>query len=164
MSLVYTIRFGNELSVQKGRIIRKVESVLTDKRGWLRMGYKFRLVYEKGDEKGDGERVHTREVDFVIMFVTGSYIEKVCKFSGLSCADINKKIIYMNIDNWRSGKRLSGLNKEDYRTYMINHEVGHILGRGHNKPGKPGTRVPVMVQQTLGISQCRPNPWPLYWE
>jgi hypothetical protein len=70
----------------------------------------------------------------------------------------------MNIENWRNGKSLSGLNKDDYRTYMINHEVGHILGRGHSQCGNRGTKVPVMVQQTLGIGDCRPNHWPLSWE
>lgn len=151
--LKYNINFANGLRVQRQRIIRKVEETLTDKRGWRRMGYQFVLVEDT-----------TEPVNFTIRFVSNSYIERICNFTGLSCADTNTKMIYMNIENWRNGRRLSGLDKEDYRTYMINHEVGHILGRGHSQCGNPGTRVPVMVQQTLGIYKCKPNPWPLSWE
>lgn len=149
-TLRYSISFSDNLNVQKGRIIKKVIETLNDKRGWQRLGYKFILSEER--------------FDFEIQFVSNSYIERVCNFTGLSCADRNTNTIYMNIDNWKSGIRLSGLDKDNYRTYMINHEVGHILGRGHSQCGNPGTRVPVMVQQTLGIANCKPNPWPLSWE
>jgi hypothetical protein len=152
-TLKYSINFSNGLRVQRQRIIRKVEETLSDKRGWTRMGYKFVLIEGKKES-----------VDFTIQFVSNSYVERICNFTGLSCADTNTKTIYMNIYNWRNGRSLSGLNTDDYRTYMINHEVGHILGRGHLQCGNRGTRVPVMVQQTLGIGDCRPNPWPLSWE
>ena len=103
-------------------------------------------------------------IDFNIMFVSDSYIKRTCNFSGLSCADTKYNKIYINVDRWRKGSRLSKLSLDDYRVYVINHEVGHILGRQHVKPGNSGTKVPVMVQQTLGIGNCKPNPWPLHWE
>jgi hypothetical protein len=47
---------------------------------------------------------------------------------------------------------------------MVNHEVGHVLGRGHAFCPAAGAPAPVMVQQTKGVAPCRPNPWPLAWE
>jgi len=128
-------------------------SVLTDDRGWQKLGYSF--IYNKHDIKN---------VDFRICFVKQSYIEELCNFTGLSCADLRDNTIYINVNRWRRGSKRSLLDLDLYRTYVINHEVGHILGRGHNKPGRKGSKVPVMVQQTLGIGGCKPNPWPLSWE
>jgi hypothetical protein len=50
----------------------------------------------------------------------------------------------------------------DYQTYVINHETGHFLGKGHLKHDNfSGGLVPVMVQQTLGFGDCYPNNLPL---
>jgi hypothetical protein len=53
-----------------------------------------------------------------------------------------------------------------YRGYVINHEVGHALGRMKHfipQKNKP-TRAPVMMQQTKHIYLYTPNAWPLDFE
>jgi hypothetical protein len=68
--------------------------------------------------------------------------------------------VYLNGDRWTKGAEPSKMRLAQYRRYLVNHEVGHSLGEPHRKcPGK-GRMAPVMLQQTIGLQGCRPNPWP----
>lgn len=148
--LKYTFIMHPSLPLRSDRVIYKLQRTLESKRGWARMGYTFRYI-------GDAGRP-----DFVIAMVPNEVVTRKCRFDGLSCADTRNNVIYLNAERWAKGSVASGLALGDYRTYIIMHEVGHLLGRGHHRcvTGK----APVMMQQTLGIGKCSPNPWPLDWE
>lgn len=79
-----------------------------------------------------------------------------CKDDSLSCATMNGSDIWLNSDRWMRGAPASKLPLEEYRQYMVSHEMGHSLGYDHVKcPGEGPA--PVMLQQTLGIGACTPN-------
>jgi hypothetical protein len=79
-----------------------------------------------------------------------------CVEDELSCATLGGSDIWLNADRWIHGAPKSKLPLEQYRQYMVSHEMGHSLGYEHAKCPGHGP-VPVMVQQTLGIGACTPN-------
>jgi hypothetical protein len=152
----YTIFIDPKYKLKKYKIINKILDVIHDRRGWKKLGYKFNYIeYEDYLE-------NNIKLDFIIMFKTNYEINNICHFDGQSCADTLKNEIYINIENWKKGSSKSKLSLDDYRNMVITHEIGHILGRDHVKPGKKNTKISVMAQQTLlGIGDCKPNCWPL---
>ena len=79
-----------------------------------------------------------------------------CKDDQLSCATIGGNQIWLNADRWLHGAKASKLPLDEYRQYMVSHEMGHSLGHDHVKCPGSGP-APIMMQQTLGIGSCEPN-------
>ena len=139
---------------------RMVDATLGDPRSWI-AGKQVRF-----QRVADGE-----PYDLTIHLVTRDTAHKMCSQSGLdirvdgipytSCQQWKKVII--NLDRWHKSIPDyvdGGVPLETYRQYVINHEVGHELGRGHEScPGK-GKPAPTMYRQTLGLNGCTANPWP----
>ncbi len=46
-----------------------------------------------------------------------------------------------------------------YRQYVVNHEVGHLLGRPHVQCPAAGERAPIMQQQSIQVAPCVANAW-----
>ena len=124
--------------------------------GWSHYGYRFRHVdsFTPG-----GPNPH-----FDIVLTPGPIMQqKFPEFAknNLSVCDVNKHVIYLHEDRWfRNIPDRSQLELPEYRAYLVSHEVGHILGKGHARCPATGGPAPTMVQQTLGIGKCTPSPWP----
>ena len=98
---------------------------------------------------------------------------KQIRFSVTTQSPIKKPEIFIDRENWLYGVDESGLTKEQYQEYVINHEFGHGLGYDHQKclgQSKPETiystnqiileqtTCPVMYQMTRGVPVgAKPN-------
>ena len=79
----------------------------------------------------------------------------------LSVANMDQRTIHINYCRWTEGcPNQSQLPLEQYRQYVIQHEVGHMMGKGHPTTLPNQKEAPIMMQQTLGIHQFQPNQWP----
>lgn len=130
---------------------RAVDRTFSHERGWTADGA-FRF-----------QRVTDEEPRMTVRLATPETVDKACREVGLdtegflSCRSGN--VVYLNLNRWAVGvKAVRDLGV--YRHYLVNHEVGHILGRQHEAcPGK-GKPAPVMQQQTKELDGCTANPWP----
>jgi hypothetical protein len=132
---------------------RVVRRTLTDARGWTRAGFRFRF---------------TRGAPYVVVLAEGHEVDALCEpydTAGRYSCQIGP-VVALNADRWRHATPEWTGDLASYRQMLVNHEVGHLLGRHHPDPQcpAPGARAPVMAQQSTELEGCLPNPWPLRWE
>jgi hypothetical protein len=121
-----------------------VGAYLNDPNGWAKHGYFFEPV--ESEEK------------VLIRLSMASTVKRICGSpENLSCAELGGRFMYLNADRWFNGARASKLSLEDYRQYMVSHEIGHILGYDHEVCPCKNCKAPIMMQQTKGIGECAPN-------
>ena len=130
-----------------------VAQVLADERSWRSAGFEF--VEDPG-------------ATFSIVLAEPADVDRLClplKTGGeVSCQ--NGPVVAINADRWRTAIPDWDKTLTDYRTYVVNHEVGHLVGMRHPAPQCPVPGAPnsVMSQQTRGLAGCAANWWPLEWE
>ena len=121
---------------------------LNDPRSWTRDGYTF----ARTDAEADTEVVLASPR-------TSAQMCRPLQTNGtLSCRN-GQKVIFTWY-RWVNGQEDFGGDLTLYRQYLVNHEVGHFLGHGHQSCPGAGKRAPVMMQQTKGVKPCRANAWP----
>jgi hypothetical protein len=75
-----------------------------------------------------------------------------------SCAE--QGIVVVSAYQWATGAKAFGDEAGQWRDYMINHPIGHLLGEPDALCGGTGQLAPVMQNQELDIAPCEPNGWP----
>ncbi|MBW0116952.1 DUF3152 domain-containing protein [Pseudonocardia sp. KRD-169] len=126
-----------------------VLATLNDQRGWGRDGA---MTFARTD--GDAE--------IVVVLASPDTSAALCRplvtYGKLSCRSGPRAVITFH--RWVLAHPDYGDDRTGYRHYVVNHEVGHVLGHGHESCPAPGAPAPVMQQQTKGVPPCAPNPWP----
>ncbi|MFG2116538.1 DUF3152 domain-containing protein [Streptomyces sp. NPDC048718] len=155
----YRVDIEKELGLDGSLFAQAVQRTLNDRRSWA------------GDGEMTFERVSSGPADFVITLASPGTTGAWCAKSGLdttvdnvSCDSASTERVMINAFRWAQGSPTFGQQAmHAYRQMLINHEVGHRLGHGHESCRTPGKLAPVMQQQTKSLDidgiKCLPNSW-----
>jgi len=137
------------LPVDGARFAGFVLATLNDDRGWGRDGA-MTFARTEGD------------APIVVVLASPETSAELCgdlrTHGMLSCRNGPRAVLTFH--RWVNATDEYADNVTGYRQYVVNHEVGHALGYGHERCPGSGQPAPVMQQQTLGLKGCVQNAWP----
>ncbi len=148
--VLYAVRIDPDTGVDVGEVAVVVDQTLHDARSWQPIK---RTTFTATSWIRARLRIRVR---------SPKNIDRSCapfKTAGVKSCSRNWEV-FVNSDRWLLGAAPSQMPLDEYRKYVINHEVGHSLGEEHQRCPGPGALAPVMLQQTLSLNGCLPNPWP----
>lgn len=150
-TITYDVMTRGVISADVDEFKRQAQETLQDTRGWSRLGLTFSEVPRGGD--------------FTLVLAAA---DQMTSFSADGCHELWScnvgRYVIVNQDRWLGATdpwNAAGGNLRDYRHMVVNHEVGHNLGRGHSDCNTAGSFAAVMQQQSYDLQGCEFNPWPL---
>ncbi|MFB9909675.1 DUF3152 domain-containing protein [Allokutzneria oryzae] len=139
----YTVEIENGVQLPEGDIEfgRAVQATLEDPRSWA-----------------GGGRISVRRIDsgtpsVRIRLVSQETARATCGFEipvDVSCRTSGG--VFLSAARWVRGAVAFKGDLAAYRQYMVNHEVGHAFGNGHEVCHADGAAAPVMMQQTFSTA------------
>lgn len=158
ITVKYKVIIDPNIKYDINKLKKFIKKVIHDPKGMrVLFGKGLRLIEVNNDDN---------DVKMTINLVSNDDIERICGFDLLSCADRTNGHVYLNWTRWDEGSdvffdglwgkyaKLSNKAKLDlYRTYVVNHEILHILGFVHppDKERFNGKNASVMAQQTIDL-------------
>ncbi|POM22890.1 hypothetical protein BTM25_50960 [Actinomadura rubteroloni] len=148
----YRVEVEGGLGLSPALFAREVDRVLADARGWTASG------------KRSFRRVAAGKVDFAVRLASAPTAQRICRAYGLEAdATVNcaaGRQVVINLGRWLAPSAPFRSSAENYRAFLLNHELGHHFGAGHRTCGGDGRPAPVMQDQIAGLNGCRANAWP----
>ncbi|MBD0734689.1 DUF3152 domain-containing protein [Streptomyces sp. CBMA29] len=148
----YKVQVEQGTGVRAADAAREIESILGDRRSWTADGHDaFRLV-------------SGGPYDFEVKIASPDTVDRICGAAGLHTrgevnCDVGDQVV-VNLKRWRTGSPQFPGPLHEYRALIINHEVGHRIGHGHEGCPGAGRPAPAMMQQIDGLHGCVANAWP----
>lgn len=151
----FVVEVEDGIGVDGEAFAQAVTATLGDPRSW---GGGGRMSFQR---VGAAEAAASA-YEFKVTLVSPGSMEQYCPGVGTggytSCRYGERAVI--NLARWATAVPDYQGDVATYRQYVVNHEVGHALGNGHQPCPGPGQVAPVMQQQTLGLEGCTKNAWP----
>jgi hypothetical protein len=138
------------LPVDGPRFAAFAMAVLNDPRSW------------RGVDGVTFARTDGRDADMVLLLASPRTTDDLCRpldTRGVASCAIGGRVI-LTFHRWVNATPEYAADRPAYRRYLVNHEIGHLLGHRHVRCPRKGNLAPVMQQQTYGLKGCRPNSWP----
>lgn len=148
----YKVEVEDGIGADAAGAAQQVQNILADKRSWITGG------------KNSFQLVASGSYDFTVRIASPETVDKICATAGLDTGgevncNVNRQVM-VNIKRWNTGSPKFSGPIEEYRALIINHEVGHRIGRGHEGCSGRGKLAPAMMQQIYGLEGCVANAWP----
>ncbi|MFJ8543351.1 DUF3152 domain-containing protein [Streptomyces sp. NPDC093586] len=151
-TLTYVVEVEDGIGLKAPDVAAEVERILADQRGWT------------ADGTVGFRRVPDGPSDFRVRLATAATVDRICGYYGLDTGgEVNCNVgqdVMVNLKRWLLATQYYADDVTSYRALVINHEVGHFLGHGHEGCPGPGRPAPVMMQQIKGLHGCTVNVWP----
>ena len=148
----YKVEVEGGIDLSSSAAAHEIAQILADPRGWT------------ADGRDGFQLVSSGYADFVIKIATPDTVDAICGSAGLlTHGEVNCDVgatVVVNLKRWMLGSPEFDGPITEYRALIINHEVGHRIGHGHEGCPAPGKLAPVMMQQIKGLHGCVANAWP----
>ncbi|WP_232547152.1 DUF3152 domain-containing protein [Propioniciclava soli] len=162
----YALQVETGTNIDPDAAARAVQAALDDPRGWAGFGRNdFRLV-PFGSAPMAGATAQSDAaasgLAFVVTIASPTTADTLCgedaATEGLWSCTVGQHIV-LNSDRWHYMVPTFN-NLDEYRAYLVNHQVGLFLGQAVGFCTTPGEPAPVMAEQEKDLAGCLPNAWP----
>jgi hypothetical protein len=145
----YVVGVESSAKLKANSVAGTVADVLNDPRSWTGDGdVRFALV---GEAKAEVRIQLASTKTAAALCGSGAQPTYTC---------VKGKTVVINAVQWKAAPASFAGDLDGYRTFLINHAVGQLIGKSEAQCGGKGKKAPVMMQQGAGLNGCKANPWP----